>query len=79
MSVTAAVSKEIRTLKLAGTTEAEMLLALAAKLDETDLPPAPIVREIVEILTRVRGVQEEVSPSNDLIAARKRRRGLNAS
>jgi len=77
--VTAAVAKEIRALKLGGTTEAAMLLSLAAKLDDTDLPPAPIVREIVEILTRVRGVQEVVSPSNDLIAARKRRRGLHAS
>ncbi len=79
MSVTASVRSEIKKLGIGATTEASLLLALASKLDDTDLPPSPIVREIVEILQRARGVQAVESPSDDLVAARaKRRRGLNA-
>lgn len=74
MTTRSAVAKELKQLGFAGTVEAETLLALARQLDEGDSPPAPIVREIVALMTQLRGVAEVTSPSDQLRAARERRR-----
>ncbi len=79
MTTRAAVAKELKELGATGTVEAETLLALARQLDAGELPPAPIVREIVALMTKLRSVAEVSSPSDQLRAARdRRRRGLGA-